>query len=53
MDRLSSGKKSINVDDKYLSIAEQFLYGELAVALAMPKEKIREYITERMGKLEA
>lgn len=53
MDRLSSGKKSINVDDKYLSIAEQFLYGELAVALAIPKEKIREYITERMGKLEA
>ena len=53
MDRLSSGKKSINVDDKYLSIAEQFLYGELAVALEIPKEKIREYITERMGKLEA
>ena len=53
MDRLSSGKKSINVDDKYLSIAEQFLYGELAVALEIPKEKIREYITDRMGKLEA
>ena len=30
------GKKSINVDDKYLSIAEQFLYRELAVALAIP-----------------
>ena len=53
MDRLSSGKKSINVDDKYLSIAEQFLYGELAVALEIPREKIRKYVTERMGTLEA
>lgn len=33
MKRLASGKKVINVDDKYLNIAEFFLYGELAVFL--------------------
>lgn len=48
MKRLSSGKKSINVDDKYLNIAEHFLYGELAVALDMPKEKVRNYIMEHL-----
>lgn len=48
MKRLASGKKVINVDDKYLNIAERFLYGEFAVALNMPKEKVRGYITEHM-----
>lgn len=42
--RLSSGKKVINVDDKYLNIAERFLYGELAVALNMPKDEVKDYI---------
>lgn len=42
--RLSSGKKVINVDDKYLNIAEWFLYGELAVALHMTKDEVKDYI---------
>ena len=33
MHRIASGKKSVNVDEKYLGIAEKFLLGELAVAL--------------------
>ncbi len=45
MKRISSGKKVINVDDKYLNIAEKFLYGEFAVALDIPKEKVEGYIT--------
>ena len=45
MKRIASGKKVINVDDKYLNIAEKFLYGEFAVALNMPKDKVRGYIT--------
>lgn len=44
MRRISSGKKVINIDDKYLSIAEGFLYGELSVALAMTKEEVKEYV---------
>lgn len=48
MKRMASGKKAINVDDKYLNIAERFLYGELAVALDMPKEEVKGYIAKRM-----
>lgn len=48
MKRLASGKKSINVDEKYLNIAERFLYGELAVALDMKKEDVRNYIVEHI-----
>ncbi|MGF0031818.1 CarD family transcriptional regulator [Bariatricus sp. SGI.154] len=48
MKRMASGKKAINVDDKYLNIAERFLYGELAVALDMPKDEVKGYITKRM-----
>ena len=44
MNRIASGKKSINVDEKYLSIAEKFLFGELAFVLDMPKEEVRGYI---------
>ncbi len=49
MKRLASGKKSINVDEKYLAIAEKFLYGELAVALGMKKEEVKNYIAKQIG----
>lgn len=48
MKRLASGKKVINVDDKYLNIAERFLYGEFAVALNIPKEEVKAYIAENI-----
>ncbi len=48
MKRLSSGKKAINVDDKYLALAEGFLYGELATALNVPKEEVRKYIRDNL-----
>ena len=47
-ERIAVGKKVINVDDRYLSSAEKFLYGELAVALDMPKEEVRQDIVEKM-----
>ena len=46
--RLDSGKKSINIDDKYLSIAEKFLYGELAAALGMSREDVKIYILKEL-----
>lgn len=46
MNRIASGKKSINVDEKYLSIAEKFLFGELAFVLDMSREEVRGYITK-------
>lgn len=48
-ERLAVGKKVINVDDRYLNSAEKFLFGELAVALDMPKDKVREYVAEKIG----
>lgn len=46
--RLSSGKKSINIDEKYLNMAERFLYGELAAALDMPKDEVKNYIIRQL-----
>ena len=46
MKRIASGKKVINVDDRYLNIAEKFLIGELAVALKMPREEVKGYIKD-------
>ncbi len=46
--RLASGKKVINVDDRYLGMAEQFLYGELAVVLDIPKSEVQQYIMKEI-----
>ena len=50
MSRIASGKKSVNVDEKYLGIAEKFLFGELAVALDMSKEEVRGYLAKCLEK---
>ena len=44
--RLSKGQKIIGLDERYLRLAEDFLYGELAVALGIPKQKVEDYIRE-------
>ena len=50
MKRIASGKKVINVDDKYLNIAEKFLYGEFAVALGLPKDEVKDYLAAYLKK---
>ena len=50
MDRLSRGKKVTSSDERYLQMAEENLYGELAFALQMPKEKVGEFISERISR---
>ena len=47
--RLSQGKKITAMDRKYFKMAEDNLYGELSVSLEIPKEKMEEYITEKVG----
>lgn len=47
-ERLLAGKKTINVDERYMSIAEKFLYGELAVALDMPRDKVMDYVKRHL-----
>lgn len=51
-DRITQGKKMSNTDESYLSMAEDCLYGELAIPLEIPKDKVVDYITARTKLLE-
>ena len=44
-DNLAQGKKTGLVDERYMKRAEDILYGELAVALDIPKQNVPDYIT--------
>lgn len=46
--RMEDGRKVTAVDTKYFKLAEDSLYGELAVALNIPKNEVEGYITEEM-----
>lgn len=48
MSRIAEGKKVTVSDGKYLHMAEERLYEELALALNMEKEDITEYIASRV-----
>ena len=48
--RLEAGRKVTAVDAKYFRMAEDTLYGELAISLSMPRESVEEYITGAMEK---
>lgn len=47
--RLEAGRKVTAVDIKYFRIAEEQLYGELAVALDIPREEVENYITNELS----
>ena len=42
--RISEGKKVTASDEKYFQMAEDKLYGELAIALEIEKNQVREYV---------
>lgn len=44
-ENLAAGKKPGLVDERYMKRAEDILYGELAVALDIPKDSVLDYIT--------
>ncbi|MBQ9142060.1 MAG: CarD family transcriptional regulator [Lachnospiraceae bacterium] len=46
--RLQAGRKETAVDSKYFKIAEDNLYGELAVALEMERSQICDYISAQL-----
>lgn len=48
--RLEAGRKVTAVDAKYFRIAEDNLYGELAVALDIPRAEVQTYIAGEMDK---
>ncbi|MDD2959527.1 MAG: CarD family transcriptional regulator [Lachnospiraceae bacterium] len=51
--RISQGRKITSTDERYLSSAEEKLYGELAVALGRKKSEMEQYIALRIKDLEA
>lgn len=48
--RQELGRKVTAVDAKYFRIAEDNLYGELAVVLNIPKKEVESYITSEIDK---
>lgn len=51
-DRLNSKRKISEKDENYFNTAEKILYGELAVALDMNIEDIKDYIIKRVNEIE-
>lgn len=49
-ERLEDGKKVTAVDERYFKMAEDSLYGELAIALDMEREKVESYMTDFLEK---
>lgn len=52
-DRLKEGKKVLSSDEQYLRKAEELLYGEMSLALSIPKEEVESYIKEAVHKQES
>lgn len=46
--RLEAGRKVTAIDAKYFRMAEDNLYGELAVSLDIPRGDVESYITEEI-----
>lgn len=46
--RIAEGKKITATDEKYYRLAEERLYGELAVVLGVKKEDMPEFLRERI-----
>ncbi len=47
-ERISEGKKVTAADAKYYHIAEDSLYGEIAVSLGMDKDQVRDSLKDRI-----
>lgn len=47
-ERLSEGKKATCVDERYLKIAEDYVYGEFALVLNIPKDKVKDFILKQV-----
>lgn len=51
--REAEGKRATTVDERYFHTAEDHLYAELAVALGIEKDDVRQYIAQKIKALEA
>lgn len=48
-ERLNDGKKMTSIDEKYFRLAEDCLYGELAVSLGISREEVKDYVVSRVS----
>ncbi|MFR8167868.1 MAG: CarD family transcriptional regulator [Lachnospiraceae bacterium] len=48
-ERKAQGKKVTAGDERYFKLAEEHLYGELAIALGIEKDKVGSYIEKRIA----
>lgn len=46
--RIQMGRRETSIDSKYFRIAEDVLYGELAVALGLQREQVSQYIISKL-----
>ncbi len=47
--RIQAGRKVTAVDAKYIHLAEESLYGELAVSLDMSRDEVEAYVAGEIG----
>ena len=47
--RVAAGKKITSTDERYLKQAEEALYSEFSVLFSIPREKMPEYISEKLS----
>ncbi|HJC47524.1 MAG TPA: CarD family transcriptional regulator [Candidatus Lachnoclostridium pullistercoris] len=50
--RAARGKKATDADSRYLKLAEDYLFGELAVSLDLDRDQVKAFIRERIGREE-
>lgn len=48
LERIAEGKKITAADERYFKMAEENLYGELAIPLELTKEETREFVVDRV-----
>ena len=48
--RAARGKKATDADSRYVKLAEDYLYGELAISLDLERDQVKAFIRERIGK---
>ena len=51
--RLAAGRKVTALDAKYYRLAEDNLFGELAISLQLPRGEVEDYIAREMEKTES
>ena len=46
--RLAEGKKNSAIDNRYLKMAEECLFGEMSISLNISKEQVKEFMIQRL-----